>query len=320
MTSSRSLRFFDGLIAVLALAALLIQGAGGVSFRWGSIHVSASDGGRAALGALVLLIVRWISFRGRAFAFLPWIRGSISRARAFLGRRMGIDGGFYIILFALSLWVSLGPGAGLYGALYQLLPGFDFIRVPSRFTLLTVLALAVLAGFGLERVASRRRWLAPLVVALTFAELAAFPLGSRPYVIEPSAMDRWLATRSDGGAIVGLPISDPRDPVAAARRHSQYMLDSIAHFRPLVNGYSGFTPPSHDALFRKLVSFPSEDSLSSLEALGVRYAVLHRKAYTNEAAWKAVVERIESWPERLKLVQSFDEGRIYALSASVEIR
>jgi len=34
-------------------------------------------------------------------------------------------------------------------------PGFNFIRVPSRFSILGVLCLAVLAGFGFERLAAR---------------------------------------------------------------------------------------------------------------------------------------------------------------------
>ena len=46
----------------------------------------------------------------------------------------------------LSLWASLGPPFGLYTVLYKLLPGFDLIRVPSRLAILTLLAVAILAG------------------------------------------------------------------------------------------------------------------------------------------------------------------------------
>ena len=319
MASSRSLRALDALISILALLAVLIEAAGGVSLRSGSFHLSASGGGRAAVGAVALLVARLLLFRRQPFAYLPPLRGLRDRLRAFFERRVGINGGFYALLFALSLWVALGPGAGLYAALYRLLPGFDFIRVPSRFTLLSVLALAVLAGLGFERFVAGRKWLAPAIVALSFAELAAFPLATRPYPIETSPMDQWLAARSDDDAIVALPVSDPRDHVAAARRHSIYMLQSIIHFRPLVNGYSGFTPPGHDRLFRMLVRFPDEDALAAIEALGVRYAVIHRDGYGDESEWKALMERLDGWQDRLNLVASFDQGRVYELPVSVGV-
>ena len=319
-TSSRSLQAFDCLIAVLLLLAVLIEAAGGMSFRSGSFHLSASSGGRAALGAVALAVARLLLFRCHPFAYLPPLRGLRHRLHAFLERRMGIEGGFYVLLFALSLWVSLGPSAGLYAALYRLLPGFDFIRVPSRFTLLSVLALAVLAGLGFERLVKGRKWFAPAIVFLSFTELAAFPLATRPYSIATSPMDQWLATQSDNGAIVSLPVPDPRDHVTAARRHSIYMLQSIVHFRPLVNGYSGFTPPEHDRLFRMLVRFPQEDALAALEAIGVRYVLVHRDGYGGESEWNAALDRLEGQQDRLKLVAAFDQGHVYELLVSVGLR
>ena len=81
---------------------------------------------------------------------------------------MGLDAGFYVVLAVLSLWACLGPGYVLYTTLYRLLPGFDLIRVPSRLFILTLLALAVLAAKGLDRLlaplAQRRRAAAGAVV------------------------------------------------------------------------------------------------------------------------------------------------------------
>jgi hypothetical protein len=220
---------------------------------------------------------------------------------------MGISGGFYVILALSSLWASLGPRAGLYTALYRLVPGFDFIRVPSRLTVLTVLALAVLAGMGAERV--RRAF--PAVLLLLLVELAAFPLDARPYSFVISPMDRALLEMEPGPVAV-FPIPDPRDTIAAASRHSLYMLNATVHFLPMVNGYSGFTPERHDRLFRELASFPSENGLSELEKLSVRYAVFHRNGY-DEAGWNALLERAGGFSDRLELRKAFDEGRIYEL-------
>ena len=90
------------------------------------------------------------------------------------------------------------------------------------------------------------------------------------------------------------------------------MLYSLAHFAPLVNGYSGFTPQSHERLFRRLARFPDDDGLAELEELGVRFAVFHRNGYTDRE-WEELVQRAEALADGLSLVASFDEGRVYEL-------
>ena len=92
------------------------------------------------------------------------------------------------------------------------------------------------------------------------------------------------------------------------------MLYSLPHLLPLVNGYSGFTPPSHERLFRLLQTFPDEASLVELERLGVRYAVLHRNGYSDRE-WDAVVERLGALSDALSLIATFEEGRVYELTS-----
>ncbi len=297
----------DTAIILAVLATLFLEAAGGIRWDIGPFLISAAGGGRAAIAALVFLAVRLAALGRRPFAFLPAVRIVIARTRRFLEPRMGVTGGFYVLLAIVSLWASVGPRAGLYTALYRLVPGFDFIRVPPRLTILTVLALAVLAGMGAERA---RRWFPPILLLLLL-ELAAFPLDARPYSIDVSAMDLALA-EMEPGPVAAFPIPDPRDTIAAARRHSITMLQSTVHFFPLVNGYSGFTPARHDRLFRELASFPSERGLSELEELSVRYVVFHRGGYS-DAEWSGILERASRFSERLALLQTFDEGRIYEL-------
>ena len=305
--ASRSLRALDFAIVGLLTTSLLIEAAGGLSWNLGGLSLSAAGGGRAALLGLLLLAARLGIFGRDPFAFLQALRRCIELARSFLEPRMGVSGGFYVAVALVSLWASLGPRAGLYTALYRLVPGFDFIRVPSRFTVLTVLALAILAGIGAERV--RRAF--PAVLLLLLVELAAFPLDARPYPVVISPMDQALLGMPPG-SVAAFPIPDPRDTIAAASRHSVYMLHSTAHFLPLVNGYSGFTPGRHDRLFRELASFPSENGVSELEKLSVRYAIFHRSGY-DEAGWKALLERIDRFSDRLERRKTFDEGLLCEL-------
>jgi hypothetical protein len=311
----RTLLLIDGAIALAGLAALGIEASGGVSLTCAGIRLSATSGGRAVVVLFALLALRVATFGREPSALAPPLERLRARVRSLLEGRIGIAGGYYLLLVLLSLWASVGPRAGLFAALYRLVPGFDFIRVPSRFTLLSVLGLAVLAGIGIERLRSLPRPFARLAIpllALTLVELAAFPLETTPYAVTISPMDRFLAGASPGPVAV-FPVPDPRDPVASARRHSLYMLESTAHFLPLVNGYSGFTPPSHDLLFRSLAAFPDGDGLDRLEAMGVRYAVFHRDGYDGRR-WRELLERMDAAADRLSLRAEFDAGRVYELN------
>lgn len=316
----------DALLIVSALITLSLVITGGVRWQVGGVTISARGAGRAALVLVALSGLR-LALAGRSpFAFRELYRRLVARVRIECSSRVGIQAGYYFFLAVFSLWIALGPSFGLYAAFYRLVPGFDFIRVPSRFTLLTVLSLAVLAGVGLERLlgsvrASRRRLLAPVTVAILgflLLEFAAFPLDAPPYSFAIPPIDRWIAReaqRSGPFAVVELPVPDPRDTAASARWHSLYMLHSTAHWQKLVNGYSGFTPPTHDALFRKLVNFPDEASIGALEQMSVRYAVIHRDAF-DEDGWQEVKEKLEVFDGRLRLEAEEESGLAYSLTRS----
>jgi hypothetical protein len=225
---------------------------------------------------------------------------------------------FYGWLAALSLWASLGPPFGLYTLLYRFLPGFDLIRVPSRLAILTLLALAVLAGAGasrlLARVSPRARTPASvLVVLLLAAEFAMLPLAAPPYAIEVGEIDRWVAARPRPFVVAELPVAPPSDAVASARYHSRYMLHSMLHWQPIVNGYSGFVPPRHEALFDQLTRFPDEGSVRALEQLGVSYVLLHREDFGEARFAQAVADAQALFPTRLILEHDGPDGRVYSV-------
>lgn len=225
--------------------------------------------------------------------------------------------GFYAVLALLSLWASLGPPFGLYAALYHALPGFDLIRVPSRLAILTELALAVLAGAGaarlLERVGPARRSWAGAALALLLACEFASPINAPVYPIEVGEIDRWLAGRPKPFVVAELPVAPATDAVASARLESHYMLHSMLHWQPMVNGYSGFVPPRHEMLFDQLSRFPDEGSVRALERLGVNYVVLHRADYGEERFAKAVAEAQALFPTRLVLEHETSDGRAYSV-------
>jgi len=314
------LRTLDAALVLVAVVALVIRVSDGIDWKIGSLNLTARTAGRAFALLGILAVTRLLLARLRPFAFAPALRRARDAFRRTVEARAGLDTGFYIILALLSLWACLGPGYVLYTTLYRLLPGFDLIRVPSRLFVLTLLALAVLAAKGLDRLiaslAGRRRAAAGVaVVVLLIAELAAFPLETRPYALDLPAIDRELAARPRPFTVVELPVADPANATQSARLHSHYMLHSMAHWQPMVNGYSGIVPPRHERLFRILTAFPDTASLRELEGLGVRYAVVHREFYT-DAEWARLLERAAAFPDRLRLEAQTSDGRLYALAAA----
>src|SRR5206468_4055609 len=74
----------------------------------------------------------------------------------------------------LAFWISFGPNAGLYAALYKAIPLFTWLRAPSRFGIIVVLALSVLGAVALSawlRRAPRPAAAFAVVLALSCAEL-----------------------------------------------------------------------------------------------------------------------------------------------------
>jgi hypothetical protein len=239
-------------------------------------------------------------------------------AAARAGRRRPPIVWLFVAMLLVTIWMTIGPPFGIWQWVYWL-PGLNFIRVPSRFMQLGMLALSVLAAVGFERLAAGltpRRRLAALGVAtaLLSAEFASMPLDLRPHHIRPYAIDRWLDTLPKPFSIVEIPVPQSSLKALVARRHAEYMLHSMAHFQPIVQGYSGIEPPGFEALERTLMRFPDEASLDALASMQVTYAVVHMDYFPPELQEYATegLARFEQ-QGRLRLVHVEDDGRVYAI-------
>ena len=220
---------------------------------------------------------------------------------------------FMIALAGVMFWLTLGPGFGLYRLGYALIPGFDLIRVPSRFFLLALTALAVLAGLGLDRV--RRSSLAWMLVLIATIECVpvAWDAPDDPIVAPP--IDAWLATQPKPFRVVELPIPLPDSSVRQARFHSEFMIHGAAHWQPMVNGYSSLVPPFHEKLYRELYEFPTETGLAELERLGVTYVIVHTDMYQPER-WAEKEKQFGAYGDRIRLERVLGDGRAYSIAGT----
>src|SRR5207245_8394730 len=148
-------------------------------------------------------------------------------------------------------------------ALYSTVPGFTFMRAPSRFGLVTMFALAVLAGSGLAMLfatAKRVRVAAVVVLAVAIAELYA-PLRFPP-VRPPDEGYRVLATLPYG-PVLELPVYSRQFGFV----REGYMLNSTVHWRPLIDAYSDYIPDDFTAHMDALGGFPSREAFDVLEPI-----------------------------------------------------
>jgi len=236
-------------------------------------------------------------------AFVPDAVRAESQPHAPLGPRLrssvvALYGTLAVV--ATSLFISWPINVWQYVYAW---PGFNFIRVPARFVVLTLLALAVLAASGFERLTLRCTprayfgWPAVLA-ALLLGEYATPGFTGVPFTLDVPAIDRWLATQPKPFVFVEVPV--PRDLGSLERQQTRAMLHSTVHWQRTVHGYSGIRPGLHDQLNQILHRFPDEPGLARLRELGVRYVVVHTEQYA-PGAWPAVDARLRTFPQ-LRLV------------------
>jgi hypothetical protein len=193
----------------------------------------------------------------------------------------------FAVLGSLAFWASLGPRAGLYRALHAFVPGVSGLRVPARFSILAFLALSILAGVAVmafEKRAGKSRGTRFLLL-LALLPLAEAWRSRNDFVaapVDPPRSERFLETAAPpDAAVVHLPMPHERERIG---ENAVYMLWSSSHFRPMLNGYSTFTPPSFYEAARALDSFPDEASLALLRNRGVEHVLIHKDRYLRERA------------------------------------
>ena len=221
--------------------------------------------------------------------FHPWVGGgsalfpgfvalalaavAVASGRALRDARARMCLAFGICGVVLSFGPAVAPG---YAFLFETVPLLQGIRTTSRFGYLGIAAVAVLGGYGLAILrrslassVSIRRTVSLAVVVLAFLDPFAAPIpyerfdGIRPIYVIPAG--------NPHAVVAELPLAPPERQF----RDAQALLNSTANWRPLLNGYSGFTPPSYVRTFDTINRFPSPDSLAALRAAGVTDVFVH---------------------------------------------
>ncbi len=182
----------------------------------------------------------------------------------------------FVAIAVTGFVLSMGTRTPVYELAYRLFPPLEGIRAVGRWGSLVLFSMAALAGLGLAEV--RRRvgtsvWALVVPLGAVFVanvESLYAPVKYTRFERIP-ALYRILADDPVPGAVVELPLYGRR----AIFRNAPYVLASTEHWRPLVNGYSGFRPPSYLKIVQAMAEFPSASAVGALQARNVRYVVLH---------------------------------------------
>lgn len=189
-------------------------------------------------------------------ASIPWTAIGLIVAAGVIWR-LAIPRGWLLWTIGFAL-IAMGPFVRVVGynlaipgpwALLRYLPIVGAARVPTRFSVLVVLGVAVMAAVMLAAV--RRRATRPALVAATVAALALFELLPVPRTLYAADVPAFVTAIHDDPrplAVLNVPFG-LRDGLASYGRFSPLaMLHQTFHGKPLMGGYVSRLPD--DALSR----------------------------------------------------------------------
>jgi hypothetical protein len=274
-------RVWDILNAVLFLFVVVVGLGGGFAAKFAGIKISIRSLSNPVLILALSVALRILTDR------------RLRRAWADFFRAMSPIQRFYSGLVFVSWLLTCGPVirifgrdivAGPYAFLYDWVPGFKGLRVPSRFVVLMVLGMSILGAFALAGLLAKLksgRARAVLIGVVGVVLAADFAYGPIPLVEVETARTippiyAEVKKLPAEAVLIELPM-----PASDAEESEDVLpvYRSIFHGRRIVNGYSGYAPPAYRIVREAMERFPDRRSLDLLENLKVGYILIHTSGY-----------------------------------------
>ena len=298
-------RLIDFLIVLLGILCVLIAATGGweVSFGHGLIFQAHSLTNPILVlsGLIVIRLFLKRTFGGQrrkiglAEPGVPWI---------------------YAGIFLLAFLFSFGS-RGPYMLLYKYVPGFNGLRVPSRFHIFIMLSLSIYAAYGIKRLfpagaGLKKTIMKVLVVLVILIEYASMPLPLKtvPVKREIPEVYQWLAAKKEKAVVVELPLPYAEKGVGLTECFRVYY--SAYHWKNIVNGYSGYFPQIYNELCRRWKELPVAQNIADLQTLGVNLIIVHT-ADLSPKEIKQVLAELEDLKIDIQTVAIFGTDYVLAV-------
>jgi hypothetical protein len=208
--------------------------------------------------------------------------------------RCGLGVGVVVVSILALGFQTEGGLLWPYRVVYEVLPGWDAIRVPGRLVTLSSLGLALLAGAGVQRAmlgdpAWRwSRWgggtaIAAACVLAIVVEGRGLPFDPFDNQAQPTVPRIPPSTASVAPPQLHLPAERATD-------NRRYILWSTDGFPAIVNGRSSLNPAFTEHLIERVKPFPDRRTVALLSRLGVRSVILHTNR-VHGTPWRGAARR-----------------------------
>jgi hypothetical protein len=189
----------------------------------------------------------------------------------------------YLIGLAFAFELSLGMYGQVYPFLRERLEVFQGLRASARAGIFTLAFLSVLAAHGFAALTAAlkpRVRLACSVIAggILLLEYWVAPLRLVPFHNTPPPLYAWLS-HMPRGVVAQFPMPSAKNLPGLDPR---YLYMSTFHWMPMVNGYSGYYPPSYIHRLKPLSKMPEASFVRALIDNDVKYIVIHLDEYSKE--------------------------------------
>ena len=201
----------------------------------------------------------------------------------------------YAVGLGLAFDMSLGLNGIFYPWLYKYGGVFGGLRAPARASIFFLLFLGALAARGvaaiLGKLAPRARpYVGVALVGVVILEYWVAPLRLIGYPTQAPPLYVFLRQQPEG-VVAHFPM--PRG-YRLPGQDPQYLYGSTFHWKPIVNGYSGYYPPTYIRRLRMMEQFPSPRALAYLREEHVRYLVIHEAFYQDHSEPGAIILALQS--------------------------
>lgn len=229
----------------------------------------------------------------------------------------------WLVSFGYYIQFTPADTAGMPGPfalLYHLIPGFSGIRSVGRYSIFFLLGLTVFIGYGLHLLFTKHKELFKkllfsfLIISLLLIEFSFVP--ATHYrdnnLTQPNhQLYNWLKTQDSNYIFLELPMGINMDQTI--NYDVLYVFNSRYHFRKIVNGYSGYTPPGYFNLVTNLKIFEPHLDIPLIKEFQVNYLIFHFDKYTNTQQIKQVVlDKVED-SQFIEYVTNFDDSYVFRI-------